>query len=341
MSYTQTFHKTIAVSYSRTVNYPASQNGGSTTVTGTVYEDVTVNIEVNTTPFDSSINSCNGHIGALTGSVVATEAAQVASIRDNSRKVAQTIVSGFFKTVQSEISQQIAELQSRIDADLIHLHELDKRCKGLQQQMEVDYNRICSRYSKVFTDMNNELQNRIRALDRPIFDFKDSSDSCSIYAAGTSMAGMMAITGTEGGKLQAMLSASVSKKRSNDTLQKINQFLLQQKQLETILHQCILSESADATVYAPICYMKTENAGKTLGAHVHQLQDMAQMNEKQLITSLEAQKWQDMPANEAENIRQFFGVEMSKLSQESNTQHSQRVQDYISKLFNINSIKTL
>ena len=172
MSYSRSFSKTIAIHYSGSVSYPASQSGGSVSYSGTAYEDVVVNINVDTDAFDSSVRHCNNSVGALTGAVVATEGAQVASIRQNAIKIGQTIVDGFFSTVRSEISQQITELKNRIDADLIHLNELAKRCVDKQRQMESDYNRISGRYLKIFSDLDNELDNRIHEIDRPVFEFR-------------------------------------------------------------------------------------------------------------------------------------------------------------------------
>lgn len=95
MSYTRSFTKTIAVHYSGSVSYPASQSGGTTSYSGTAYETVTVNVNVDTDPFDASVAQCNTGVGMLTGSVVATEAAQVASIGEAAQKVGSTIVKGF------------------------------------------------------------------------------------------------------------------------------------------------------------------------------------------------------------------------------------------------------
>ena len=119
MSYSRSFSKTIAIHYSGSVSYPASQSGGSVSYSGTAYEDVVVNINVDTDAFDSSVRHCNNSVGALTGAVVATEGAQVASIRQNAIKIGQTIVDGFFSTVRSEISQQITELKNRISLSLL------------------------------------------------------------------------------------------------------------------------------------------------------------------------------------------------------------------------------
>ncbi|MBQ3868173.1 MAG: hypothetical protein II789_06485 [Clostridia bacterium] len=56
------------------------------------HEDVQVNILVDTDPFDDSVKGCNHHVDALTGSVVATEAAQVKSIREKGRQIGDTVV---------------------------------------------------------------------------------------------------------------------------------------------------------------------------------------------------------------------------------------------------------
>ena len=48
-------------------------------------------------PFEKSINVCNESVGGLTGAVVATEAAQIASINANAKKIGSTIVKGFFQ----------------------------------------------------------------------------------------------------------------------------------------------------------------------------------------------------------------------------------------------------
>jgi hypothetical protein len=62
MSYTRRYHEVVTKTVS--VSYPASQNGGSTSVTVSVPVDV--NIHVDTLPFDSSINSCNNTVNTLT-----------------------------------------------------------------------------------------------------------------------------------------------------------------------------------------------------------------------------------------------------------------------------------
>jgi len=92
----------------------------------------------------------------LTTSVIATEAAEIESRWRNSKKIAKSVVNGFFNFTRSEISQQVSELTTRVDATLIHLSELSKSVLDKKRQMEVDFNRISSRYVKVFEDLDKE-----------------------------------------------------------------------------------------------------------------------------------------------------------------------------------------
>lgn len=340
MGYRRSFTKRIAVHYSGSVSYPASQNGGSVSYSGTAYEDVTVNIDVATEPFEHSVARCNNQVGTLTGAVVATEAAQVASIRENARKVGQTIIDGFFKTVRSEISQQISELSSRINATLVHLHELAKRCVDKQRQMEVDYNRISARYLKIFDELNSELKNRIFELDRPAFAFKAESDeSASRFIEGP-LVGTAIVSGREESSLQALIAASRSKKQAQDTICEIDRFLTKQKRLDQLLHRCILPENRESAVYVPICYVETSGEKGVIDRRLFQAEYIPSIPLERLENSLAAAPWSEFPQPRAESIRNYFNREVSGHYASTNP-HETRVRECITHLFNIATIKSL
>ena len=100
MSYSRRFTRRIAVPYSgsKSVSYPASEHGGTKTVyySGTAYEDVEVDVQVDTSPFDASVANCNDNVNGLTASVGAMNAAQCLAISENADKVSKTIIDGFF-----------------------------------------------------------------------------------------------------------------------------------------------------------------------------------------------------------------------------------------------------
>ena len=121
-----------------------------------VDEVVDVNICVDTDEYDKQSAITANNVTLLTGSVVATESAQVESIHENAQKIAKTIVKGFFSTVKSDISTQITEQYHRVEALLVHLKTQAEELNRKQMQMEKDYHRTAARYSKIFTDLRIE-----------------------------------------------------------------------------------------------------------------------------------------------------------------------------------------
>jgi len=80
MSYSRRYSREVSYSGSVRYTYPASQSGGSGTehYHGTIPVNITINVD--TRPFDGSVNRFNKSIDVLTGSVVATNAAQCVKI---------------------------------------------------------------------------------------------------------------------------------------------------------------------------------------------------------------------------------------------------------------------
>jgi hypothetical protein len=327
-----------SVSYS----YPASQNGGTGRVSysGTAYEDVQVNIDVETTPFDNSVAHCNSSVNVLTGAVVATEAAQIASIDSNAKKIGGTIVEGFFKTIRSEISQQISELSSRLDATLIHLNAMAKRCVEKQRQMAKDYNGISNRYIKIFTDLNNELSNRIYELDKPTFVFKKQNDSLNARTSDNDLVSTVAIFGAEGGDLQAYISASVVKKRALDTIGKANVFLLKQKRLNRIINQSMLKESLAAIHYSPVCFMETRDEGGQIHDSVYQSGFLSKTQATRLTAVFKEREWGVCPNEVRSPVGRYLQIEVNKCYSGSDA-HSIRVKENIARMLDFDQIESV
>jgi hypothetical protein len=342
MSYTRRYSERIAVHYSgsKTVSYPASQNGGSHTVyyDGTEYEDVNVNIDVDTNPFDRGVANCNTSVNTLTGAVVATEAAQIASINHNSKKVANTIVTGFFDYIRSDISQQIMELSQKIDAHLLHLRELAKTCIGKQKQMEVDYNRISSRYLKIFNDLNNELENRIFALDEPAFKFKRNADDHSKRTCDSDLVSTVSVFGKEGGELQAKISASVAKRRALHAINQANIFLWKQKKSQSTISHCMLHENVATTRFSPVCFIETNDEKSQITKNVYQSDFLPKINNNEMVENFKNLQWNNGTKEQKDNIHRYFNTEVSNTYNSIN-QHDERVKNMLVKIFNVNSIK--
>lgn len=350
MSYTRNYRETVSKVVSKTVsyNYPKSDTGGSDSIYVEILAEipVDVNIHVDTNPFDRSVNHVNGKVDLLTGAVVATEAAEIASKAINAKKVGDTIVNGFFSYIRSEISQQIAELSQNIDAHLMHLKELAQSCLSKKKQMEGDYVRISGRYVKIFDDLNNELSNRVFELDRPAFVFKKETDNQKIRTSSNDLVNTVAICGIESSDLQSKIGASIAKKRALDTLNKAKVFLWQQKKLNTTIQQSMLNESVPCSIYAPCCYIETNNANNQIDKNIYStdflcvLKDKNKKNEIIENFSSNSISWSKPSQDAQKNIILYFNTELNN-SSTANDQHSLRVREMIQKIASIASINVI
>ncbi|MDR0712314.1 MAG: hypothetical protein LBF67_08245 [Prevotellaceae bacterium] len=340
MSYSRRHHEKIAIHYSGTVSYPASKSGGLKYYSGTTYEDIYVNIDVDTIPFDRSVNDCNSNVNLLTGAVVATEAAQIAAIDSNAKKVAGTIIEGFFKNIRFEISAQIMELRQKIDAHLMHLNELSKQLAAKKAQMETDYNRTSGRYNKIFEDLNNELSNRISALNKPAFAFKQLADKHSQRTTDNDLVSAVAVTGVEGGHLQACISASITKKRAWDAINQANVFLTKQKRLQKIINQSMLNENGNSGRFSPVCLLETGGEKNQIERSIYQASGLPEMRVNEIADLLQTDQWVDIPKENMDKITQYLNAEVSN-AYPTTDPHTNRVKDTIAKILNLNSIKSV
>ena len=304
---------------------------------GTAYENVTVDVFVDTDPFDNSVDNCNNKVDLLTGAVAATEAAEIAAIELNSKKVANTIISGFFKLIRSDISQQIMELSKQIDAKLIYLRELGKRCNDKQRQMDVDYNRLASNYSKIFTDLNKELDLRIRELDKHAFTFRRLCAEQTDRMSQDDIISTVSIGGAEEMSLQAQIIGSSVKKKALETIGVSNRFLAKQKQTnDTIDHSMIDSDTAGCR-YLPVCFMESVRGKQQVDRNVYQPSMPVKMDDNELIDQMRNCQWNETDKEKDEAIGRYFNQEVIAHYNTSDP-HDVRVREMILNLFN-NQIK--
>lgn len=334
MSYTRTFHKTVTVHYSRTVSYPASQNGGTMTVSGSASEDVAVNIHVDTNPFDSQVAHCNSSVNTLTGAIAATEVAQVASLRTNANKVGKAIVDGFFKTVRSEISQQISALKSEVDATISHLRELAKRCADKRRQMQVDYDRIAARYTKTFNDLNRELENRIYMLDKYAFDLRRHTERYTLPLLGSELVGEAAVTSQEQAQATALMSGARSKSLAEDTIMWIHDYLQEQAKTDELLRQCTVPSVGNPVKYAPIIHIQRIAPDRSILRNTYSSEELlTKSGQEDADIMSQDYPWTKLSDESIASINQHFEEKLSDGSK-GTSPHDTRVRDMARRLFN-------
>lgn len=253
MSYRRSY--TGYVHYSGTVSYPASQNGGSVSYSGS--EPVYITIDVDTNAFDASVGHCNNAVNALTGAVVATEAAQVESKRQASKQIASTIVKGFFDYVGADLSQKIKELSAKCESLFIALMGHKDNCLSKSKQMQDDYNRISKRYSKIFEDLDKETVSRIEVLDKPTFQFAESAQNLVDRNSNTELLGISTISANESIKLETVLSCSHVKQQASVLLDKANCYLQGTYRLANSVRDMLDDSQAENDILLPVMFVES------------------------------------------------------------------------------------
>lgn len=253
MSYRRSY--TGYVHYSGTVSYPASQNGGSVSYSGS--EPVYITIDVDTNAFDASVGHCNNAVNALTGAVVATEAAQVESKRQASKQIASTIVKGFFDYVGADLSQKIKELSSKCESLFIALMGHKDNCLSKSKQMQDDYNRISKRYSKIFEDLDKETVSRIEVLDKLTFQFAESAQNLVDRNSNTELLGISTISANENIKLETVLSCSHVKQQASVLLDKANCYLQGTYRLANSVRDMLDDSQAENDILLPVMFVES------------------------------------------------------------------------------------
>lgn len=329
MSYTRTFHKTVTIPYSRNVTV----DGKSVNISGEVSEVVEVNIHVETDPFDNQVHKCNQNVNLLTGAIAATEVAQVASLHSNAKKVGKSIVDGFFKTVRSEISQQISALKSEVDATISHLSELAKRCADKRRQMQVDYDRITSRYTKTFTDLNRELENRIYMLDKHAFDLRRHTEKYTLPMLGSELVGEATVISLEEAKATALLAAARSKSLAEGTIGRIDAYLQEQAKTDALLQKCTVPSTGRQVKYAPVIHIQKVSPSQSIDRNTYVPEAIMQYAKDDTDRRLQQYPWQRLTDEKMTAINQHFEENLSENANGSSP-HDTRVRDMARRLFN-------
>lgn len=321
MSYRRSY--TGYVHYSGTVSYPASQHGGSVSYSGT--EPVYITIDVDTNAFDASVNRCNDAVNALTGAVVATEAAQVDAKRRASKQIASSIVKGFFEYVGADLSQKIKELASKCESLFVALMGHKDNCLSKSQQMQDDYNRISKRYSKIFDDLDKETVSRIEILDRPTFQFAETAQSLIDRNSNTELLGISTISANESIKLETVLSCSHVKQQASILLAKANNYLQGTYRLANSVRDMLGESQVEEEILLPIMFVESvinsENKETRIIGTDEEYTPSGESIDSHLRSKFMSKdvEWDDMKSDDFEKVVSYLNADVQSGQMEDRT----------------------
>jgi hypothetical protein len=257
MSNTQHYSETISGVEYENFDYPASENGGSQTVSFHWSEDVNITIHVDTTSFDHSVSTIKHHIDGLTVAVIATESVQLEEKVRSANAIGQSVTSGFFRLIGSEITQQMVALKSRVDSLFLKLNDMKSACQRIQQNMQQDYHRITDRYSGIFEEMDRELAKRIASLDEAAYALAREVSLEDRRSFDSTLSTVPTIFAEENSQAQSVLLASALRSRMNGLLQCAMAYLASEKRTSNAVSTMLEAGGRDdsATVCLPVMYL--------------------------------------------------------------------------------------
>lgn len=340
--YNRSFSKQIEIPYSGSVSgsfsYPASQSGGSRSVTlhysGTARDLVNVNIHVDTTPFDSSVNNCNSNVNTLTASVGAMNAAQCQAIAKSADAVSSSIINGFFQSVRTDLEAQKVELQQVIQARLLLLRQQKQALAEITAGMEKDYERIAGKYVKIFNDLNKELGVRIRQVDAPVFKVTDMVGEQNDRMMRSSLVSSAAVVASEAATLSSQIEAASVKRRASEAMGRAQKFLLQKGRSDANISAALHSENADATIFSTVCFFEAKGDDGKPKLRCYMPEEVSNRGKgiKSAVEGFAAEVNPDKPSEaESAQIKSFFQSEVDARIKGDDS-HSSRVKSLVNSL---------
>jgi hypothetical protein len=260
MSYQKSYHTSISLSGSVSVSYPASEHGGSTTASWYHTEPISVDILVDTSPFDSSVQSCNNHLLALGTAVGVMNTEQCAVIQEGAEQVSASLQKGFFGIIRTELGTQMADLKNQFEAKLSLMVQQVKSSKEILETMQRDFQRIVSRYQELFRNLDEECQHRVLELDRASFQLAQKVGGALLTQRRLSLAATSMTISKEVGNTQAMLVVSRIRRKAYGMLESAKLHILQEKAVGRSLQEAVLPNPVDArrAVKMPVLVMVSD-----------------------------------------------------------------------------------
>lgn len=313
-------------------NYSIGLSGGSSTLTFEDPEHIAIDVNVDTDEYDRQAEMCGQSVNLLTGSVVATEAAQVANIDDNSKKIASTIVTGFFDNVRSSLSTVSLEQRQILESRLTLLKAQTEELLKKQKQMENDYQRTSARYIKIFQDLSKELETRVKRLDAPVYKATSDMEQEANRMLKGNYAYVSSTINSENANLTAQIGSALMKTEALRMTEQAARFLSIYEYSKRTVASAIISADFDGDdFFLSAIFIKTNNEDNNVESNVYC--DESRIHSAQVEESVSSGSldWADQ---KPESIRPYFTEELERHFGDKVDEHSQRIREMIVKLLN-------
>ena len=304
-------------------------------------KDIYVNVIVNTTPFDNSVYQCGNHVETLTGSIIGFKTANVASKVNNEKQIVNCVTSGFSSLIEQHLSLQNVGFEAKMHT---LAGELMQQCKDLADKHKVmnkDYNQIKSQYVNLFEDITKDLNNRIKQLIKPCFDFVSQVRQEQNRRIDTSLLSVATTTGKESDSARIAIQASKMKSNAENLISTAGGYIKGNKSLSIAKDTfCIDTEESDKVCYAPviIAYSGDESLSKKPTVFANPIIDGNKEAKESLLNVADSINEREVSIDDKKRIGTYFNQMLSDIS--DGTVRSQRVVAMMKGFYEKNSFKT-
>lgn len=295
--------------------------------------------EVDTTPMAAEIESVSDHVKGTTAAVVTMQGAVIAAENQSANKVCRNVNRGFFTLIQSQISQKIANKQSRVEALLMQLAQQKRQLLSIKNNMEREYGRIAERYLRIFTSINKELEQRIRQVDQPVFELVNKHMTTSSNRMNA-LSGWVTTSQVEGISQSQQILVSKMKHDAQLALEQSTDFLSQIGEQRVLTGKVLISnpkgnEDKECQIPILICETINDSAGypRTEVSIPEQLPNSSSNSIDNVVRGDSNLPWHH------EDVISTITEEFLRLLDSSNA--PKRVKDVIKKMYSSSDFETL
>ncbi len=225
----------------------------------------TFNYHIDTKPLADEMGNVSKNVTLATGAMVSLQAAVVAAEERASEEVCDKVTRGFYSLIRSQISQKLAKYKSDFESKRMLLSHQKRALVNIQKRMERDYNMISSRYNKLFSSLNMNLQTRIFELDKPIVDFS-YRDIGKISNRSKYLTATIPVTQIESVSQSQKIVASGIKQQGLNVINSIKSFITQMVEQDTLAKDILVDDSVKtgSQVFLPVvlCEYQSDAFGK-------------------------------------------------------------------------------
>ena len=293
---------------------------------------------VDTAPMAAELQSVSNHVKGTTAAVVTMQTAVIAAENKGANKVCSNVNRGFFTLMRSQISQKIANKQSRVEALIMQLGQQKRQLLSIKTNMEREYGRIAERYLRIFTSVNKELESRIRQIDQPVFELVNKHMMTSSNRMNA-LSGWVTTSQAEGITQSQQILVSKMKHNAQVALEQSTEFLSQIGEQRVLTRKVLISNpmgNESKTCQIPVVIWETLNDNSGIPrTEVNTPEALAKIHSDQInnvIRESETLPWgEDQSSMVAE---EFMSIVDSSAS-------TPRVKDMIKKMFASSDYKTV